>query len=128
MFKVNNRKSRYDLVARCGVVWRGVPLLQVVWLRVFLGGFGWFLLVEGDFGWFQVVCCFFSSIILTAYRILNSLQYSWSYVIDWGHSIFFIKSKTARKKIIVVLSPNWLLPILYCVLYQLKNFFSRKFF
>ena len=67
----------------------------------FLGGFGWFLLVEGEFGWFRVVCCFSSYINFVAYRTLNSLRYSWSHVIDWSHSVFLFKTKTARKKMLL---------------------------
>ena len=63
----------------------------------FLGGFGRFLLAEGDFRWFKVVCCFSSYINFTAYRTLNSLLYSWSQVIDWGHSIFLFKVKLQEK-------------------------------
>ena len=64
----------------------------------FLGGFQWFVLVAGDIGWFQVVWCFSSYTIFTTYRRVISLLYWWTHVIDWGHSIFFIQSKTARKR------------------------------
>ena len=62
----------------------------------FLDDFGWFLLVESDFRWFQVVCCFSSYISFTEYRTLNSLLYSWSHVIDRGHSIFLFKVKQQK--------------------------------
>ena len=86
-------KVRFGSSLRDKVVGGSVGASSFGW---FLGGFGWFLLVEGDFGWSQVVCCFNSYISFTAYRTLNSLLYSWSYVICWGHS----------KKIIAILSPS----------------------
>ena len=69
----------------------------------FLGGFGWFLLVEDNFGLFQMVCCFSSYTNFTKYRRVILLLYSWSHVIELGHSIFLLKVKR-RKKIIVALS------------------------
>ena len=57
----------------------------------FLGGFQWFLLVTGDIGWFQVVCCFSSYTNFTTYRRVICLLYSWTHLIDWGHSSFLFK-------------------------------------
>ena len=93
--------------------------------------FGWFLLVEGDFGWFQVVCCFSSYISFTAYRTFTFLLYSWSHVIDWGHSIFLFKVKQQEKNYCYLVAEpsenNWLLPIFYCVLCQIKTSFKGNF-
>ena len=66
--------------------------------RWFLGGFRWFVLIAGDIGWFEVVWCFSSYTIFTTYKRVIFLLYWWTHVIDWGHSIFFIQSKTARKR------------------------------
>ena len=66
----------------------------------FLGGFRWFLLVADDIGWFQVVCCFSSYMNFTTYRRIICLRYSWTHVIDWGHSISLIQSKTATKRLL----------------------------
>ena len=91
--------------------------------------FGWFLLVEGDFGWFQVVCCFSSYISFTT---VNSLLYSWSHVIDWGHSIFLFKVKQQEKNYCCLVAwpseNKWLFPIFYCVLCQIKNLYQREIF
>ena len=116
-------KVRFGSSLRDKVVGGSVGASSFGW---FLGGFGWFLLVEGDFIWFQVVCCF-SSINITTYRTLNSLLYSWSHVIDWGHSIFLFKVKQQEKKYYCLVSQpsenKWLFPILYCVLCRIKSFF-----
>ena len=54
----------------------------------FLGGFRSFLLVAGNIGWFQLICYFSSSTNFTTFTRVISLLYSWTHVIDWGHSIF----------------------------------------
>ena len=110
------------MVARCAVRWPA-GFVGVSSFGCFLGGFGWFLLVEDNFGWLQVVCCFSSYTDFTVYRRVNSLLHSWSHVIDWGHWVFFIQSKIARKRLmfclVTQLSQNtWLLPILYCISFQ----------
>ena len=71
----------------------------------FLGGLRWFLLVAGDMGCFQSVCCFNSYTNFTTYRTVISLLYSWTHVNDWGIRFFF-QNKTAKKRVIVVLSPS----------------------
>ena len=63
----------------------------------FLCGFRWFLLVAGDIRWFEVVCCFSSYTNFTTYTRVISLLYSWTYVIDWGHSIFLFKVRQQEK-------------------------------
>ena len=77
-------------------------------------------MVAGDIRWFQVVCCFSSYSNFTTYTRVISLLYSWTQVINWGHSIFYWK-QDSKKKIIVVLLPSrlkkkWLFPIFYCVI------------
>ena len=62
-----------------------------------LGGFRLFLLVAGDIGWFQVVCCFSSNTNFTTYRSVISLLYSWTHLIDWGHSIFLFNVRQQEK-------------------------------
>ena len=115
-------KVRFDGSMRGGVAGGSGGASSFGW---FLGGFGWFLLVSGDFcdfGWFEVVCYFSSYKNFTTCKRVISLLYSWSHVIDWVNSIF-IQSKTARK-LVAQLSENKLLFfILYCVIYQIKNFF-----
>ena len=95
-------KVRFGVSLRGGVVGDSVGASSFGW---FLGGFGWFLLGEGDFGWFQVVGSFSSYINFTAYRTLNSILYSWSHMIDWGHSTFLFKVKQQEKNI-AALSPS----------------------
>ena len=64
---------------------------------------GWFPKVSVGCRRFQVVCCFSSYTNFTTYRRVISLLYSWTHMIDWGHSIFLLDSK---KRIIVALSPS----------------------
>ena len=63
----------------------------------FLGGFRWFLLVAGDIRWFQVVCCFSSYTNFTRFRRVVSLLYSWTHVIDCGHSGVLFKLRQQEK-------------------------------
>ena len=63
----------------------------------FLGDFRWFLLVASDISSFQVVCCFSSYMNFTKYRRIISLLYSWTHLIDWGHSIFLSKVRQQEK-------------------------------
>ena len=64
----------------------------------FLGYFRWLLLVVGDIEWFQMVCCFSN---YTNFRRIISLLYSWTLLINWDHSIFFIQSKIAIKRFLL---------------------------
>ena len=120
-------KVRFDGSLRGGVAGASGGASSFEW---FLGGFGWLLLVSGDFGdfeWFEVVCYFSSYPNFTTCKRVISLLYSWSHLIDWVNSIF-IQSKTARK-LVAQLSENKLLfSILYCDMYQIKNFFLKGMF
>ena len=79
-----------------------------------------------------MVCYFSSYINCTAFRRVTYLLYSWSHVIDWGHSfIFFFKLKQLEKDYCCLFALEseikWLFPILYWVLCQIENFFQEFF-
>ena len=144
MFKVNSRKTRLDLLARCAVEWRGVPVKEVVsggfW--VVSDGFCWLQVISDGFKWFSV---------LVATRMLQHTQEFFlfcNHKRTWLTEViqFFCLKYDSKKKIIVVLPPSrlkisdyflysivlfptLLLPILYpmsCKKLHLKEVLKRN--